>query len=43
MITQVALPIDHGMLSSGAWRNKSENPDPADHAPRLIIEWTANL
>jgi hypothetical protein len=29
------VPLGHG--------NKSENPDPTDQAPRLVIEWTADL
>jgi hypothetical protein len=34
---------DHGGLADGAWRNKSEDPDPADQAARLVIEWTTDL
>src|SRR5262249_23269827 len=34
---------DHGAGASGAWQNKAENPGPADQAPRLVIEWTADL
>ena len=34
---------DHGSTGGGGWRNKSENPYPADQAPRLVIEWTTGL
>lgn len=25
------------------WRDKSKNSGPTDQAPRLVIEWTADL
>jgi hypothetical protein len=34
---------DHGSAVGGAWRNKSPNTNGADQAPRLVIEWTADL
>src|SRR5690348_6982604 len=32
---------DHRALAAGGWQNKS--PGPAGQAPRLVIEWTADL
>jgi len=32
---------DHGSSAGGGWQNKS--PGPAGRAPRLVIEWTADL
>src|SRR5215468_4255481 len=37
---RTAENADHGSTGAGAWQNKSENPDPADQASRLVIEWT---
>jgi hypothetical protein len=34
---------DHGSLVAGACDAKSEIPDPADQARRLVVEWTADL
>src|SRR5215472_3856615 len=36
-------PRDHGSTGGGGCNAKSEIPGPADQAPRLVIEWTADL
>lgn len=38
-----APELDRGTVIAGGWQNKTENPRPADQAPRLIVEWTTSL
>lgn len=38
--TQAAV---HAATHAWGWQNKSENPSATAQAPRLIIEWTADL
>ncbi len=40
---QAPADPDHGHLVPGGCNAKSENPVPANQAPSLVIEWTADL